>query len=152
MIQNPFRIVLILSLFGFLILIRVFEDSLFYDPYLLFFENDYLYMDNPRREVLALITSTSIRYILNSIISLGVLYLFFNDVEIIKFSSIIYGVAYVILILIFLYFVINPRQEDYYLFFNLRRFLIQPILLLFLVPAFFYYKIQNKGSGKKKRK
>ena len=135
--------ILILFLLGLLVLIRVFENELFYDPYLLFFQNDYLYMDFPRREVLKLTFFTSLRYVLNAGISLGIIYLFFQDKSIVKFSGIIYSVAYVILILIFLYFVINPRQEDYYLFFNFRRFLIQPVLLLLLLPAFYYYKLRQ---------
>lgn len=141
--SNPIKYILILVLLGLLILIRVFEDELFYDPYLLFFKNDYLYMDFPRREVLKLTFFTSFRYVLNTIISLGIIYLFFRDRSIVKFSSFVYVVAYVILILIFLYFVINPRQEDYYLFFNFRRFLIQPVLLLLLLPAFYYYRLKR---------
>lgn len=123
-----------------LILIRTYEDWLFYDPYLLFFKNDFLYMDNPRREVFKLTLFTSLRYILNSGISLGILYLVFKDRQVIKFSVLVFTVAFIILIPIFLYFVINPQQEDYYLFFNFRRFLIQPILLLLLLPAFYYQR------------
>lgn len=141
--SNTVKYILILSLFGLLVLVRVFENELFYDPYLLFFQNDYLYMDFPRREILKLTLFTSLRYILNSLISIGIIYLFFKDKSIVKFSGIVYSVAYAILILIFLYFVINPRQEDYYLFFNFRRFLIQPILLLLLLPAFYYYKMKQ---------
>lgn len=130
-------------MFLLLVLIRVFEDELFYDPYLLFFKSDYLHMDFPRREVLKLTLYTSLRYMLNTILSLGILYVFFKDKSIVKFSVLVYISAYVILILIFLYFVINPKQEDYYLFFNFRRFLIQPILLLLLLPAFYYYKLKQ---------
>ena len=137
---NVTKYILILFLVGLLVLIRVFENELFYDPYLLFFQNDYLYMDFPRREVLKLTIFTTLRYVLNSLISLGIIYLFFKDKSIVKFSAIVYVIAYVVLILIFLYFVINPRQEDYYLFFNFRRFLIQPVFLLLLLPAFYYYK------------
>jgi len=130
-------------LFGLLVLIRVFENELFYDPYLLFFKNDYLYMDYPRREILKLTLFTTLRYVLNGVVSLAIIYLFFKDKSIVKFSVIVYTVAYLILILIFLYFVINPRQEDYYLFFNFRRFLIQPVILLLLIPAFYYYKLNR---------
>ncbi len=140
---NPFKLILLLILFGLLVLIRVFENELFYDPYLLFFKNDYLHMDFPNREVFKLTVFTSLRYVLNSIISLGIIYVFFKDKSILKFSTIIYAVAYVILLIWFLYFVINPRQEDYYLFFNFRRFLIQPIFLLLLLPAFYYYKLKK---------
>ena len=123
--RNPISIILILVLFVLLVLIRVFENELFYDPYLSFFKNDYLHIDSPRREVFKLTMYTSLRYILNSGISLGIIYLFFKDKSIVKFSAGVFGVSYLILIALFLYFVIHPRQEDYYLFFNLRRFLIQ---------------------------
>ncbi|WP_303318523.1 exosortase F system-associated protein [Flavivirga abyssicola] len=137
------KYILLFLLFGLLVLIRVYEGELFYDPYLTFFKNDYLYVDSPRREVLKLVSFTTLRYLLNSVISLGVLYVFFKDKSIIKFSTIVYLLAYVILILIYLYFVINPKQEDYYLFFNVRRFLIQPIILLLLLPAFYYHKLKS---------
>lgn len=141
--NKPLHYILLLVLFGFLILIRVFENELFYDPYLLFFKNDYLHMDSPRREILKLTSFTTLRYILNTIISLGIIYIFFKDKSIIKFSAIVYIVAYLLLLIPFLYFVINPRQEDYYLFFNVRRFLIQPLLLILLLPAFYYYKLKK---------
>lgn len=126
-----------------LILIRFFEDSLFYDPYLQFFQNDYLYIDSPRRETLKLVLFTTLRFVFNSAISLGILYVIFKDKSVIKFAGLIYGVAYVFLLFAFLYFVINPKQEDYYLFFNIRRFLIQPLILVILLPAFYYSKIKR---------
>ncbi|MCB0425638.1 MAG: exosortase F system-associated protein, partial [Mangrovimonas sp.] len=82
-------------------------------------------------------------YVMNTLISLGILYLAFMDKSIVKFSVLVYTVAYAILILIFLYFVINPKQEDYYLFFNVRRFLIQPVILLLLLPAFYYNRLKK---------
>ncbi|NIK93045.1 exosortase F system-associated protein [Mangrovimonas sp. CR14] len=127
-----------------LVLIRYFEDQLFYDPYLIFFKNDYLYIDSPRRETLRLVLSTTLRFTLNTIISLGIIWVLFKDWGAVKFSAVLYGVAYVLLMILFLYFVVNPRQEDYYLFFNVRRFLIQPIILLILIPAFYYQRLQVK--------
>ncbi|MBU2939884.1 exosortase F system-associated protein [Lacinutrix sp. C3R15] len=123
-----------------LILIRVFEEQIFYDPYLSFFKNDYLYLDSPRQETFKLTLFTVLRYLLNTIISLTILFVLFKDKNIVKFSAIIYAISLVVLLLLFLYFVINPRQEDYYLFFNIRRFLIQPLILLLLIPAFYYFK------------
>ncbi len=137
------RYILAVLLLLVLVAIRGFEDYLFYDPYLTFFENDYLYMDNPRREVAKLVFYTSLRYVLNTLASLGILYFVFNDKVMIKFSTLLYIIAYVLLLIPFLYFVINPRQEDYYLFFNVRRFLIQPIGLILLLPAFYYYKLNR---------
>ncbi len=137
------RYILAVLLLFVLVAIRAFEDYLFYDPYLTFFENDYLYIDNPRREVAKLVLYTSFRYVLNTLASLGILYLIFKDKIMIKFSVLLYTIAYVLLLIPFIYFVINPRQEDYYLFFNVRRFLIQPIGLILLLPAFYYYKLNR---------
>lgn len=135
-----FKYLAFVMLVGLLVLIRVFEEQLFYDPYLSFFKNDYLYIDSPRQEVFKLTLFTSLRYILNTVISLGILYVIFRDLSILKFATLVYGIAFVVLIVLFLYFVINPKQDDYYLFFNTRRFLIQPLILLLLIPAFYYNK------------
>jgi exosortase F-associated protein len=137
------RYTFVIVLFLVLVAIRGFEDVLFYDPYLTFFENDYLYIDSPRREIAKLVLFTSLRFLLNTLASLGILFLIFNDKPMIKFSVLIYGVAYTLLLVPFLYFVINAKQEDYYLFFNIRRFLIQPIILILLLPAFYYHKLKR---------
>jgi len=134
---------LLLVLGVLLILIRVFEERLFYDPYLSFFKNDYLYLDSPRQETFKLTVFTVLRYVINSLLSLAILFVLFKDKSIVKFSVIIYAIALVILLALFLYFVISPAQEDYYLFFNVRRFLIQPLILLLLIPAFYNYKRQE---------
>lgn len=134
------KYIFLFVLFFLLVLIRVFEDQLFYDPYLLFFKSEYLYIDNPRREVFKLTSFTTLRYILNTIISLSIIYVIYKDKTMVKFSIAIYFIAYIILLILFLYFVLNPKQEDYYIFFNIRRFLIQPIILLLLLPALYYYK------------
>ena len=141
--HNLSKYIVLFILFLGLVLIRAFEDVLFYDPYLTFFKNDYLYMDSPRREIAKLILNTSLRYISNTLLSLGILYVIFKDKSIIKFSVFVYGLAYITLLIPFLYFAIHHEQEDYYLFFNIRRFLIQPIGLILLLPAFYYYKLNR---------
>jgi len=138
-----YKYFIVAFLFILLALIRWFENELFYDPYLLFFHNDYLYMDSPRQEVFKLVINTSFRYLLNTILSLVILYVFFKEKSLIKFSSVIYLVSYILLIVCYLYFVLDPKQENYYIFFNLRRFLIQPIILLLLFPAFYYNKLRQ---------
>lgn len=144
--SNVVKMIGLLVLFGLLILVRAFENELFYDPYLTFFKNDYLYIDNPRREVFKLTLFTALRYFLNSVFSLGIIYIFFKDRSVVKFSALIYTVSFFILLAFFLYFVVNPKQEDYYIFFNIRRFLIQPLLLLLLLPAFYYHQLKSKKS------
>lgn len=136
--KKLFRIVLGVVCFVGLVGVRAFEDLLFYDPYIIFFQNDYLYIDSPRREVAKLVLNTTFRYGLNTLFSIGILYAAFNERGILKFSAVFYSFAYLILLVAYLYFVIAPQQEDYYLFFNVRRFLIQPLILILLLPAFYY--------------
>ena len=137
------RYILIILGILLLMLIRFFENDLFYDPFLQFFKSDYLYIDSPRQETLKLTLFTTLRYLLNTVISIAIIYLVFRDKGIVKFSVILYSIAYLILLAAFLYFVINPRQEDYYLFFNIRRFLIQPLILIIMLPAFYYHKLKQ---------
>ncbi len=137
------RYIGIVLLILMLIAIRGFEEVLFYDPYLEFFKNDYLYRDNPRREIVKLLLNTALRYVLNSAASLGIIYLLFNDKSIVKFAVLVFAASFVLFIVPYLYFVVNPKQDDYYLFFNVRRFLIQPVILIFLLPAFYYYKLKR---------
>jgi exosortase F-associated protein len=141
--NKPITCILIFVLFTLLVLVRVFEGELFYDPYLAFFQNDYLYIDGPEQNVYKVIVHIVYRFIVNTVISLGILYLFFKDKNVVKFSAVVYIIAFVTLISLYVYFVMNPKQEDYYVFFNIRRFLIQPILLLLLLPAFYYYRLKE---------
>lgn len=134
--------ILLFVLVALLVLIRFYEGELFYDPYLTFFQNDYLYIDSPRREIAKLVGFTTLRYVLNATISLAILFVVFKDKSILKFSALIYVLAFLVLMVFYLYFVVNPRQEDYYLFFNIRRFLIQPVILILLLPAFYYHRIK----------
>jgi exosortase F-associated protein len=84
-------------LFVLLVLVRAFEGELFYDPYLEFFKNDYLYMDNPRREVAKLIAFTTMRYLINSVLSLGIILLLFKDRSLVRFAGdTLFGCLYVI--------------------------------------------------------
>ena len=141
--SKTWRYILAFVLIVLLVLIRQFEDILFYDPYLTFFKNDYLYIDSPRQETFRLFANTVLRYMMNTALSLGILYLAFLDFSIVKFSLYLYFFAFLALSALYLYFVINPRQEDYYLFFNIRRFLIQPLFLLLLLPAFYYHRLKK---------
>ncbi|PNW29896.1 exosortase F system-associated membrane protein [Formosa algae] len=138
--QNIQRYSIIFLLFIGLVLIRAFETDLFYDPFLEFFKNDYLFLDTPVFDTLKLIAFTSLRYLINTILSLGIIYFTFKNVGALKFSAVFYAVVYVILILIFLFLVLHAKQNNYFFLFNIRRFLIQPLLLLLLLPAFYYQK------------
>lgn len=138
------KIALIILLFCLLVLIRFFENTLFYDPLITFFKGNYLHNQPPVLFEGKLVGFTILRYAMNTVISLAVIYVAFRDWQLLKFSLIFYGVALVVLVLLFLYFLNNLGPENYFIFFYVRRFLIQPLFILLLLPAFYYQKNMKK--------
>lgn len=97
-----------------LVLIRACEDTLFYDPLLEFFKSDYKIMPLPKMDSFALQTGIALRFLLNTLISLAIIWLVFKDKEIIKLSTLLYG------ILIFLPFPseLLRKQKHFFPFFR----------------------------------
>ncbi|MBP2284259.1 exosortase F-associated protein [Flavobacterium sp. CG_23.5] len=139
-LNNKIRLALFLLLVGLLVLIRAFEDQLFYDPFLDFFKNDFTNLPLPVYDSLLLFGGLLFRYGLNSIISLGIIYVLFKEIEMVKFASILYIVFFLILIIIFFAILFINVEHHYLTLFYVRRFLIQPIFVLLFVPGFFYQK------------
>lgn len=132
------RIVLVFFFVGLLICIRGFENQLFYDPFLLYYKSDYTFQPFPKVAYLKLFFGLFMRYTLNSILSLAIIYQLFREIDFIKFSGVLYFSFFIVLI-IALYFTLTLKGDaNTFLFFYIRRFLIQPLFLLLFVPAFFY--------------
>ncbi len=138
------RITLILLSFCILGLIRVFESKIFYDPFTAYYKTNYFEKETPNYELLAIITNTFVRYLINSIISIFILFIAFRKKEIIRFSILFYSILFIILISIYTITLLNFSDDLKQVFFYIRRFLIQPIFILILLPAFYYQNsIQN---------
>ena len=135
LIQLRFILVIILTLF--LVMVRVFQGELFYDPFIAFFKTNYHINTLPDYNLTKLICYLILRYAINSIISLGVIYALFQKMQFIRLASILYLGAFLILIVLFLILLLNLDSNWYYLFFNIRRFLIHPVLLILFTAAFF---------------
>lgn len=138
------KIVLITSLFAVFIVIRAFSTKLFYDPLVYYFLNDYLYTAVPDIDITRLATSMFFRYTLNTIVSLCIVWLLFNRRDYVRFSIYFYTVAFLILMLIFMYLLKDKFQSGYLLPFYVRRFIIQPLFILILLPAFYYQKLSKR--------
>ena len=132
-----FWIVLLIALFA---VIRMFENQLFYDPFLDFFKSEFQLMPLPTFDGFQLFLSLFLRYLLNSIVSLAIIYVAFKEVELVKFSAVLYGIFFVILTIVFFSIIHFYGNTNNLLLFNIRRFLIQPIFVLLFVPAFYYQK------------
>ena len=138
--KKTIRIIIIVLLFVVLFLVRAFEDQLFYDPLNSYFQNDYLYKKIPLLDRWNLLLHLFYRYTANSLISLAIIHKVFRNKKIIKFSQLFFTVAFLLLIISFSFSLRNNLEGGYLFTFYIRRFLIQPLFLLILLPAFYYHK------------
>lgn len=122
-------------------IIRAFENQLFYDPFLVYFESDFKSLPFPKVDLLRLFGGLLFRYFLNTVLSLMLIYSLFEDVEIIKFSSILY-IFFLLLLFGMFFAILKFYVEGSWILFYVRRFIIQPIFVLLFIPAF-YYQQQN---------
>jgi exosortase F-associated protein len=126
-----------------LVFIRFFEETLFYDPFISYFKNDYLNLPFPDFNGIGLFFSLMFRYFLNSALSLVIIYLLFKDVSLVQFASLLYILLYLLLILMFFGTLLLFDENSNLLLFYVRRFLVQPLFLVLFVPAFYFQKKQS---------
>ncbi|MFD2516931.1 exosortase F system-associated membrane protein [Salinimicrobium flavum] len=139
------RVAIILFLVGVLALIRLYEYDLFYDPFMYFFEiavtgkdlnvPSYMYFN------------LFVRFLLNTGISLLILQVAFHNRGIIKFATGIYLAFFLAFFPIFIFLMHRVQPDDYLAAFHVRRFLAHPVLVLILLPAFYYYRLKQKEIG-----
>lgn len=120
--------------------IRFFEEKLFYDPFLNYFKNDYLNLPFPDFNGIRLFLSLLFRYVLNTSLSIAVIYFLFKDVSITKFTSVLYLLLFFILIGLFFGIILFFDVDSNFILFYVRRFIIQPLFLLLFIPAFYFQK------------
>lgn len=138
--SRPVRIIITFILFGLLFLVRAYEMDLFYDPLILYFQNDYLYKAMPEINNWHLAVDMLFRYSINSLITLGVIYMIFRKKKYVKFAGFTMMTAFMIMIVVFS-ILLRTKFESGYLFpFYIRRFIVHPLFLLILLPAFYYHK------------
>lgn len=130
----------------FLLLIAVrFYESVFYDPLQTYFKSDYLHVAMPEIQIGKLLFHLFLRYLINTALSLLIIWIAFRKKSFLVFSIYFYVIAFVLLLIAFS-IVLTTHFENSYLFgFYIRRFLIQPIFVLLLLPAF-YYQLKNTSE------
>lgn len=134
-----------------LALIRYFQESLFYDPLLQFFASDYLQGETPHFETTGLLINVFYRFLLNSVISLAIIYIAFMDGNILKFSFFLYLILFGIGFPVFMFLIFTIENNNFLALFYVRRFLIHPIFVIILLPAFYYYRLNTRKTNKVER-
>ena len=142
MFKNWIKILVIGFLFVLLIGVRFFE-SYFYDPLQDYFEYDYLHISLPNLNTGKLLFHVFLRYTLNTLLSLAIIWIAFHKKSYLKFSGYFYAIAFIILLIIFYTLAQINNQDNNMLLFYVRRFLIQPLFILLLLPAFYYQEHQK---------
>ena len=136
---------ILLSIFLFLLffIIRSYETSLFYDPLIAYFKNDYLYKYVENIDLWRLTINMLFRYSLNSTISLGLIWVLFERKDYFKFSFFFFLFAFIFLVFVFYFLIKDGFEGGYLLPYYIRRFIIQPLFLLILLPAFYYQNLSK---------
>lgn len=132
-----FKFGLISLLLFLLISIRAFESVLFYDPFIAFFKSEYQNKALPDFNNYKLLLSLSFRFLLNSIFSLGIIFLLFQQRKLFVFALKMYLLSFFVLFVAFIA-VLYVGKTEYLILFYIRRFIIHPLLLLLFVPALYY--------------
>ena len=141
-LNNKLRIIQLLFLIVLLVLIRAFENQLFYDPLLKFFKQNFTVLPLPYINSIKLFLGLLLRYVANSVVSLAIIYVLFNQIKMIKFAAILYSFFFVVLMIVLFYIIDCTTENHNWLLFYIRRFLIQPIFLLLFIAGFYYQKLK----------
>ncbi len=146
-----YRIAGISVLVLLLALIRYFESWLFYDPLLQFFHSDYLQDNTPYFKSTELLLNVFYRFFVNSFLSLAIIYVAFLDKSILRFSFFLYLILFAVCFPVFMFLVFTIENHNFLALFYVRRFLIQPIFVIILLPAFYYYRLNTRNPNKIER-
>ena len=138
--MKPLRILLVIfGIFG-LIGVRMVEESLFYDPFLNYFHAADKNAQFPDFEWAKLIINYIFRFSLNLILSAFVVHLVFKNKEWTMQAIVLMVLVFAITFPIYLYCIHTKFEIGYLFSFYMRRFVIQPLTLLLIIPLFYYRK------------
>jgi exosortase F-associated protein len=150
MIQKVFKhrfqvVVVFLSLVSFAI-IRNYEDTLFYDPFLTFFKGEFLQNPLPNLTEWKLYLNLFFRFVINTILSLVIIHSVFKNRGFLKLAAFLYTLFFFILIVLFVV-VLNLFPDQLITLFYIRRFIIQPLFLLLFIPGFYFQQHDLKKQN-----
>lgn len=120
--------------------VRILEDQIFYDPFLNYFHEGNKNISFPEFEWGKLIISHLFRFILNLFFSCIIIHFLFKNKDWTVQGAILISIIFAITFPIYLYCIYDRFDIGYLFSFYMRRFVIQPLILLLIVPLFYYRK------------
>ena len=142
-LSNKISILYILLIAICFVCIRAFENIIFYDPLLSYYKRDFYNINLPELNNFKIALHFTYRYLLNSILSVALLWLLFKDESLVNFSVFLYLVLFVILIASFFFVLQFYANNGKMTLFYIRRFIIQPIFIIIFIPGFWFQKRTN---------
>lgn len=131
--------IVIVGIFG-LISVRMLESKIFYDPFLSYFHiaNKNAYF--PDFEWFKLIVNYLLRFLFNLILSAIIVHFIFKSKQWTLQAMVLMLIVFAITFPIYLYCIHTKFEVGYLFSFYMRRFVIQPLTLLLIIPLFYYRK------------
>ena len=127
-----------------LIMVRVLERHLFYDPFLQYFETADHSAEFPSFVWGKLIFGYIFRFVLNTVFSLWIVYFLFRSKVLVKQSLVLMILIFLLVFPIYLYCIYDRFQFGYLFSFYIRRFVIQPMAIILIIPVY-YYLLKSKN-------
>lgn len=139
-------LLLLISISG-LIGVRVAEEYLFYDPFLLYFKESSIRMPFPDFNWSHLVLNHIYRFLLNLIFSSAVMYALFSNRQWMFQAVFLMLIIFAVTFSLYLYSLhIEFRLGELFSFY-MRRFVIHPVSLLILVSIFYYRNTLHRFGG-----
>ena len=126
-----------IAIFG-LIAVRMVEDQLFYDPFQAFFHLANKHAEFPDFKWTPLILNYLFRFGLNLVLSAAVVYFIFKNKQWTLQAIVLMLIVFAITFPLYLYCIHTQFDIGYLFSFYMRRFVIQPLILLLIIPLFYY--------------
>ena len=137
----------LLFLFMLFVLIRAFQEELFYDPFIGYFKEGSFSLGRfPNYSIFKLVLSYLFRYGLNMAVSLLMINVIYENKLINRFTIRFYIMAVVFMLPVFVIITKAFPDINYIFPFYIRRFIIHPLFILILIP---FFQIQKRNSVKR---
>jgi exosortase F-associated protein len=120
--------------------VRMIESGIFYDPFLNYFHEANKNIPFPEFEWGKLIVSHLFRFLLNLFFSCVIIHFLFKNKDWTIQGAVLITIIFAITFPIYLYCIYDRFEIGYLFSFYMRRFVIQPLILLLIVPLFYYRK------------
>lgn len=130
--------------------VRILENTLFYDPFLNYFHEANQNIVFPPFEWGKLVGGHLFRFFLNLLFSCLIIYGLFKSKEWTIQGGVMMAIVFIIALPIYLYCVYDKFEVGYLFSFYMRRFVIQPLIILLIIPMFYYrQQMISKGPSEK---